>query len=47
MEGNELVYVTYFDVAKAFDSVWIDGLFFPLWDIGVRGKHEGYSTIAI
>ena len=38
MEGNSLVYVAYFDVAKAFDSVWIDGLFFQLLDIGVRGK---------
>ena len=38
MEDNELVYVAFFDVAKAFDSVWIEGLFYQLWEIGVRGK---------
>ena len=31
-------YAAFFDVAKAFDSVWIDGLFYQLWDIGIRGR---------
>ena len=26
------------DAAKAFDTVWTDGLFDRLWDIGVRGR---------
>ena len=37
-EENDTVYVAFFDVVKAFDSVWIDGDFFPLWEVGVRGK---------
>ena len=27
-----------FDVQKAFDSVWRNGLWFKLWEFGVRGK---------
>ena len=38
MEDNELVYIAFFDVAKAFDSVWVEGSFVQLWDIGVRRK---------
>ena len=38
MEDNDVVYVAFFDVAKAFDSVWVDGLFYQLWNIGIRGK---------
>ena len=32
------VLVTYLDVSKAFDGVWIDGLFFQLRKMGVRGR---------
>ena len=32
------VFVTYLDVSKAFDGVWIDGLFFHLWQVGTRGR---------
>ena len=34
--GNK-VFVTYFDVSKAFDSVWIDGLFYQLRTLGIVG----------
>ena len=37
-EEHGLVYAAYFDVAKAFDSCWIDGLFYQLWEVGVRGR---------
>ena len=32
------VLVTYLDVSKAFDGVWIDGLFFQLRKMGIRGR---------
>ena len=35
--GNK-VYVMFLDVAKAFDSVWQDGLFYKLHKIGLKGK---------
>ena len=36
-ESNKRVYVAYYDVSKAYDSVWIDGLFFQLNEMGIRG----------
>ena len=38
LENNNKVFVAYYDVAKAFDGVWIDGLFFRLHEMGVVGK---------
>ena len=37
---NRKCLVAYFDVAKAFDTVWIEGLFFQLhvYELGIRGK---------
>ena len=35
---NKKVLVTYLDVSKAFDGVWIDGLFYQLREKGVVGK---------
>ena len=37
LDANK-VFVAYFDVTKAFDSVWIDGLFYQLHKKGVCGK---------
>ena len=37
-EGGRKVFVAYFDVSKAFDSVWIDGLFFQLYELGIKGS---------
>ena len=36
--GERKVFVSYFDVSKAFDTVWINGLFSKLHDIGLTGK---------
>ena len=38
LEVNPKVFVAYIDVAKAFDSVWVDGLFSQLYDLGIRGR---------
>ena len=38
LERHSKVFVSYFDVSKAFDTVWINGLFFKLHDMGIRGK---------
>ena len=35
---NRKCLVAYFDVAKSFDTVWIEGLFFQLYAIRIRGK---------
>ena len=36
-EGNKKVLVAYVDVTKAFDSVWIDGLFYQMHEMGITG----------
>jgi exonuclease III len=38
VENRSPVYVTFFDAKKAFDTVWIEGLFFILYCNGIRGK---------
>ena len=35
---NNKIFVTYLDVTKAFDGVWIGGIFYRLWEMGVRGR---------
>ena len=38
LKANQKVFVTYLDVSKAFDGVWVEGLFFRLRELGVLGK---------
>ena len=38
MEESGQCFVAFFDVAKAFDTVWIDGLFKQIYDLGITGK---------
>ena len=38
LETNRKCLVAYFDVAKAFNTVWIEGLFFQLFELGIHGK---------
>ena len=47
LETNRNVFVSYFDVSKAFDTVWTDGLFYKLSKMGISGKtwrilYKGY-----
>ena len=38
LESQKKVFVTYLDVSKAFDGVWIGGLFYRLRELGIRGR---------
>ena len=38
LERGSSVYIGTLDVKKAYDSVWIDGLFYQLYNIGIQGK---------
>ena len=38
VENNKDVYVVFFDTRKAFDTVWVDGLFYLLYCHGIKGK---------
>ena len=47
LESNRNVFVSYFDVSKAFDTVWTNGLFYKLFEMGITGKtwrilYKGY-----
>ena len=37
-EARKTVFVAYLDVAKAFDSIWINGLFYQPFQFGIRGR---------
>ena len=38
LEDNSKCYVAFYDVSKAFDGVWIDGLFKQVYESGITGK---------
>ena len=38
LDSNRNVFVSYFDVSKAFDTVWTDGLFYKLYHMSVKGR---------
>ena len=38
MECNKQVFVAFYDVSKAYDTVWTNGLFFQLHNMGIRGR---------
>ena len=38
IENRSRVIVTYFDTRKAFDTLWIEGLFYKLYNHGITGK---------
>ena len=38
LESSDYCFVAFYDVVKAFDTVWIDGLFKQMYDLGISGK---------
>ena len=38
LETNKNVFVSYFDVSKAFDGVWTNDLFIKMYEMGITGK---------
>ena len=38
MERSRKCFTVYFDVAKAYDTIWINGLFFQLYKLGIVGR---------
>ena len=38
--NKKKVFVSYFDVSKAFDTVWINGLFYKLYQKGISSMLE-------
>jgi exonuclease III len=38
IEEGETTYVAFLDAKKAFDSVWVDGLFVKIFDMGLNAK---------
>ena len=38
LNEDKETYAFFLDVQKAYDTVWRDGLWLKLWDMGVKGK---------
>ena len=38
LREDKKTYAFFLDVQKVYDSVWHDGLWYKLWDIGVKGR---------
>ena len=38
MREGKKTYAFFLDVQKAYDTVWRNGLWVKLWDLGVRGR---------
>ena len=38
LKEDKVTYAFFLDVRKAYDTVWCDGLWLKLWEVGIRGK---------
>ena len=38
LREDKRTYAFFLDIQKAYDSVWHDGLWYKLWDMGVKGR---------
>ena len=41
LKEGKVTHAFFLDVNKAYDTVWRDGLWLKLWEMGVRGKYGG------
>ena len=44
-EGKK-TYAFFLDVQKAYDTVWRNGLWVKLWDLGVKGTYIGCGELS-
>ena len=40
LREDKKTYAFFLDIQKAYDSVWHDGLWYKLWDMGVKGRED-------
>ena len=38
LREDKKIYALFLDIQKAYNTVWHDGLWFKLWDMGVEGR---------
>ena len=38
LREDKQTYAFFLDIRKAYDTVWHDGLWYKLWDMGIKGK---------
>ena len=38
LREDKKTYAFFLDIQKAYDTVWHDGLWYKLWDMGVKGR---------
>ena len=38
LRENKKAYAFFLDIQKAYDTVWCDGLWYKLWEMGVKGR---------
>ena len=41
LREDKKTYAFFLDIQKAYDSEWHDGLWYNLWDMGVKGARRG------
>ena len=41
LKEGKVTYAFFLDVKKVYDTVWCDGLWLKLWEMGVKRKYGG------